>query len=226
MCKLQELGEKLYVDEPAGNLLQVPDVLRSLFLLDPGAHGPDVVRQFLLIAWPRQSGAKKLLDLGREFLRGGGNHPRPGQGHVLPGPGFLLLIGDETGQIGRKRAGIPRWPQAEIHLIERAFCGRRGESRHKTLGQPGVVLADRQRALAIGLAGVFRRFVQQDQVKIRCSGHFPTAQLAHGQHRDLSTGDNAVAFGDMADDPLHDAVDHHLRETCKGVPHLVRRQGI
>ena len=96
-----------------------------------------------------------------------GDRPRPGQRHVLPGPGRFALISGEGRQARGDRPGCAGRPQPHIDLVEPALGGRRGDRRDQPLAEPRVIGRDRQRARA-GRAGrvVRRRVVDQDQVEV------------------------------------------------------------
>ena len=82
------------------------------------------------------------------------NDAGAGQRQMLPGPGIARLIGRETGQRRRKRAGIAGWPQPHVGLVEHAGRRRRRQGGDEALGQAGEIMRGRERLLAVGLLDI------------------------------------------------------------------------
>ena len=91
MDQLQVLRDELDIDQPARGVFQIPDVVLALLQRDRAAHLGDVVGDDPAVADAGQDTADDILDAGAERGRGR-NDARARQRHMLPGPGFVLLI--------------------------------------------------------------------------------------------------------------------------------------
>ena len=81
---------------------------------------------------------------------------------------------------------LPEGRRRKSTSVERPFRGRCGERRQQALDQPCVILGAGKRPFAVGNTGPFVEVVEEDQVEIGRRGHLASAELAHGQHRDLA----------------------------------------
>ena len=148
--ELQILRDELDIDQPAGDVFEVPAVAVALLGRDrAGASRPRRRRP------PRHRAAGAAPR---------GSRPRPArrrpataettrarQRHVLPGPGLVLLIAREAVDLGGERPGAARGPQPHVDLVEHAVVGLRGERADQPLRQPREILAAVERARAVGL---------------------------------------------------------------------------
>ena len=99
--KDQVLREELGIDQPAADMLGVPDrvfvamgVARAMFLRDANPHVGDVGEQLFRVALPPDRFPDDLHDLLAQ-VRVAGDDACAGQGHLFPRPGLFLLVGDE-----------------------------------------------------------------------------------------------------------------------------------
>ncbi len=63
------------------------------------------------------------------------NHPRPGQRHVLPGPGLALLVFGEGVEARGHRTRAARRTQPHVDLVQHAVIGPRRECADQPLGE-------------------------------------------------------------------------------------------
>ena len=86
-----------------------------------------------------------------------GDRPRPGQRHMLPGPGVLALVLPEGVDMGRDRSLVAGRPQAQVEFVEHALGRRRGHGRDQALRHARVIMRRRERLFAVGFLGVRHR---------------------------------------------------------------------
>ena len=96
---------------------------------------------------------------------------QPGQRHVLPRPGILVLIALEGRHADSHRTSPSGRTQPHVHLIKFAFRRRSGQGRDQALGESCVP----------GLRFHRVRVINHNDVEIGPGGQFPPAQLAHGE---------------------------------------------
>src|SRR5690606_37778153 len=83
--KLQILRHELEVDETATDVLQIPDLVRTLLSSNSLAHVAHVGGNLGAVAWADKNIPNCLLDPRPQFWRAG-DVARPRERHVLPGP--------------------------------------------------------------------------------------------------------------------------------------------
>ena len=117
---------------------------------------------------------------------------RPRQRHVLPGPGFRLVVEAEAVDMDGDRSLAARRPQAHVDRKERALPGRRRQRGDQALRQPGEPGGRRERADAIRFDHPLVVIVEDDEVEVGGRGHLPSAELAKAQHGNAPAGRHAV----------------------------------
>ncbi len=120
--------------------------------------------------------------------------PRPGQRHMLPGPGIAFLIAAKALEAGGDRPGIAGGAQPHIDVVKLALAGGRGDGGDQALRQPRVVMDGRERLWPVGMQIVpalalefGRRVIDEDQVDIGADGQLAAAELAQ-RHRRQARG--------------------------------------
>ena len=141
--------------------------------------------------------------------------PRPGQRHVLPGPGVLLLIAAKAGERRRDRAGLARRPEAHVNLVKPALGGGRRQGVDQALGKAGEVVARRERLGAVAGVEALIAIVDEDQVQIGAHRHLAAAQLAEAEDRQLGAGQAAVGLGEFLQDRLGERGDDAIGDVAQ-----------
>src|SRR5690606_21964645 len=95
MNELQILRHELEIDETATDVLQIPDLVRTLLSSNSLAHVAHVGGNLGAVAWTDQNITDRLLDPRPQLWRPG-DDARPRERHVLPGPCVVRLIFDEA----------------------------------------------------------------------------------------------------------------------------------
>src|SRR5215469_10456657 len=101
-AQLEILCDEFDVEHAAAAMLHVPEWGLAMFVGDALAHVVDLEDEFLLAC----AGEDRAY-LGADRVaqpRRAGDHARPGQSHMLPGPGELLMIFPECREGRRGRA--------------------------------------------------------------------------------------------------------------------------
>ncbi len=155
----------------------------------------------------------------------GRDDPRPGQRHVLPGPGLGALVILERADARRHRAGAAGRAQAQVHVIELAGIGEAGQRGDEALGEAGEILRSDQRARAVRRAVRGRiEIVEHDEIEVGAGGHLAAAELAHGEHRRIRAGNAAVRLHEARPDAGVQGADDDLRHAGIGLARPRRRQ--
>ena len=145
--ELEVLRDELDVDQAAGRLLQVPGPLAALLGRD---HARASRGRRRAIFFAGRASRESALPISQSIFDAialvAGDRPRAGERHVLPGPGFLRLVGGEGVDVSGERPGLAGRPQAEIDLVERPLGRRRRQRREQPLGEAREIL--RRRAAA------------------------------------------------------------------------------
>ena len=163
--QLQILRDEIDIDQAAGGVFQIPDVVLALLQRDGAAHVGDVAGDAGAVARPRQHAADDALD-PRAKRRRRRDHARARQRHVLPGPGLAFLIVGEGIDPRGQRPGAARRAQPHVDVVEHAVIGPRREGADQPLGQPRKILRAVQRSLAVGIRMLVIEIVEQDQIEI------------------------------------------------------------
>ena len=98
MAELQELRGELDVDQAAGTIFQIPQPVAGELLGDAGAHVGHILGDLPRVAGLADDGADAALGPlhGSGRTRDGAG---PGQRHMLPGPGALGLVAQESPEV-------------------------------------------------------------------------------------------------------------------------------
>ena len=140
LAQLQVLRDELEIDQAAAPMLAQSQASGcGCALGDAPAHVGDVEQQPVRDRAAR-SGRRAIAARPRAAsVASPAIGARPGQRHVLPGPGLLALVLGEGREAGGDRPGIARRPQPHVDLVEVALGGRRGERGDQALAQPRVI---------------------------------------------------------------------------------------
>ncbi len=126
MNELEILREKLQIDETAGRIFKVPAILIALFGRDRSTHLDDIGGNGSGVALAAQRAMDHRFD---PFGKSGGsrNDARARQGHMLPRPGFFLVVVIEGFKRRRERPGPTGGTQPHVHVVEPAVVGLGGQ---------------------------------------------------------------------------------------------------
>src|SRR4029077_1416883 len=108
MHQLQILGDEFNIDQPAGGVFEVPWIGIALLFGDGAAHIDDVAGGRSHISLLAKNLADDRLDLGDKTRRSG-HDTRACERHMLPRPGFVLLVAFEALDLGSDRTRPARW---------------------------------------------------------------------------------------------------------------------
>ncbi len=117
MREHEELGAKIDVHEAASHVLQIGCVLLPLLGGEEPAHRADIAGEPHRVAPARED----ALDRGRDEaaqIRVARHRPRPREGKMFPGLGFVLLIVDECGKRQRDRPFAARGTKSHVDLVK------------------------------------------------------------------------------------------------------------
>ena len=196
MQQLQELRDEFQFHQSTTHPLDLPRRCGLVFTQHQTAHVHHVFACDDFIAGTAQAGC----DGGVQAQAKTGwsrDNPGAGEGQLFPGPGRLFLIGNKTGKTNGNRAFAAGGTQPHVHLIEHAFSRGRRQRRDEALGQTGIVLADRQRPVAVRNFCARGMGINQHEIQIGPRRHFAAPQFAHGDDSHLAALNGSVGRSHM-----------------------------
>ena len=163
----QDLQQKFQIQQGAMALFEVDVVgIRTVPLAPPAlAHATDLQADLRRITLPRQDHVAPLAKALHE-RRVTGHRARAHQGLVLPDPGPLLLVFDETVQAGHQHALGTVRPQPRIDFIQATTPLDAGKPVHYPLRQSLVPAHRFQGSFAIAALAHARFVIQKHQIKV------------------------------------------------------------
>ena len=157
-----------------------------------GAHGEDVLAQFLGIAGHSGDLAHDRLDPPARRIRSG-HHAAAHQRHVFPGPGILALIAGKAVDPHRQRPLRPLGPQPGIDLVKGPLGGRHAERGADALGEAIEIERPSQRTAPVRFRSDRAVREQVDDVEIGRMSQRPTTQAPEAEHHQLAIDEAAVS---------------------------------